>query len=109
MSDTTFQKEVLEALHNINGRFDTLEGRFDTLEGRFDTLEWKVDSLASELHEFKENQEQYNQHMEQKTDALWLLSNQAFTAISDVQKKSSDIHQEVIAPWKRRQSSAASL
>ena len=38
-------KEILEILKTINGRFDGLEGRFDKLEGRFDTLENKVNKL----------------------------------------------------------------
>jgi hypothetical protein len=50
---------------------------------------------------------------EKKTDTLWSLSNQLFSAISDVQKKMGDmekyiddIHQETISPWKRRKTQA---
>lgn len=42
--------------------------------------------------------------MEEKTDALWVLSNQAFSAIADLSRKTDDMHQEVVSPWKRRQS-----
>lgn len=92
MSEQDFQQQVLQALSTLNS---------------------KVDTITSDLHEFKENQEQYNQHMEKKTDTLWSLSNQSFSAISDVQKKMGDmekyvddIHQETISPWKRRKTQA---
>jgi hypothetical protein len=107
MSDTHFQQQVITELQKLNGRFDTLEWRFDTLEWRFDTLGGKVDSLTSELHEFKESQQRYNERMEDKTDALWTLSNQAFSAIADLSHKTDDMHQEVVSPWKRRQSKIA--
>lgn len=104
MSDTQFQQQVLLELQKLNGKFDTLESKFDTLEGKFDTLNGKVDWIASELHEFKESQQRYNERMEEKTDALWSLSNQAFSAIADLTRKTDDMHQEVVSPWKRRQS-----
>jgi predicted nucleic acid-binding Zn-ribbon protein len=99
MSEQDFQQQVLTELQKLNGKIDTLEG--------------KVDTIASDLHEFKENQEQFNQHLKKKTDTLWSLSNQSFSAISDVQKKMGDmgkyvddIHQETISPWKRRKTQA---
>jgi hypothetical protein len=96
MSEQDFQTQVLAALSSLNGRFDTLEGKFDTLEGKFDTLEGKfdtlegkVDILTTEFQTFRDNQEQFN-------NAIWSLNTQAFNAIND-------IHQETVAPWKRRQ------
>ena len=92
MSESDFQQQVLTALSTLNS---------------------KVDTITSDLHEFKESQDQFNQHMDKKTDTLWSLSNQSFSAISDVQKKMGDmekyvddIHQETISPWKRRKTQA---
>jgi len=89
MLEPVFQQLVISEVQKLNGRFDTLEG--------------KVDAVTSELREFKESQQQYNERMEEKTNALWDLSNQAFSAIADMSRKADDIHQEAVSPWKRRQ------
>ena len=38
-------KEILEILKTINGRFDGIEGRFDKIEGNFDKLEGRFDKI----------------------------------------------------------------
>ena len=118
MTDTEFQKIVLEKLSSLEGKIEHLEGKVDSLDTRMDSLEvgqtgisTRMDSLEvwqksihEELTTFKTNQEDYN-------TAMWNLSNQAFEHISDLQHRATttesqlhDIHREVVAPWKARKS-----
>ena len=103
MTDTQFQQQVLQALSLIQTDVGTLKTDVGVLKTDVGVLKTDVSTLASEFHDFKDAQQQYNERMEEKTDALWSLSNQAFTAIADMSRKSDYIHQEVVSPWKRRQ------
>ena len=50
-------KEILDILKTINGRFDGIEGKFDKLEGRFDKLEGRFDKLENKVNKLEEGQE----------------------------------------------------
>ncbi len=45
MEDKITNKQILEKIIGIEGRFDGLEGRFDGLENRFSGIESQVDRL----------------------------------------------------------------
>ena len=47
------EEKILQAIKDLNNRFDTLENKFDSLEDRFDTLENKFDSLENRFDYLK--------------------------------------------------------
>ncbi len=97
MTDTEFQKVILEKL-------TSLEWRFDWLESKVDAINSKLDSVSDELTEFKSNQEafnqnqlEFNQNQVEFNNAIWNMSTQSFQAINEVRN-------EVLPPWKARKS-----
>jgi chromosome segregation ATPase len=67
--------ELTQSVKTIENRLDRMDERFNSMDERFNSMDERFDDL------------------DQKTDALWTLSNQSFSAISEIRN-------EVNPPWK---------
>ena len=70
-------KEVLEILKTINGRFDGLEGKFDNLEKKVDKLEdgqekilARLDKVECRLDNLENGQKQIKAKLDDMTDDM---------------------------------------
>lgn len=84
-------KEILELLKNITGRFDSLEKRFDNLESRFDNLENKVDKLDSRLDKVDIRLENLENGQKQLKDKLDDMSKDMIIELSNIASKVSGV------------------
>lgn len=103
-------KEILDILKVINGKFDNLESRFDNLESRFDGLEGRFDRLEKKVDKLEEGQEQIvlrldkvevglsnlEKGQEELKSKLDYLSEDMTRELSNVAAKVSDIEEVAI-------------
>lgn len=90
------EKEILEILKTINGRFDGLEGRFDRLEGRFDDIEKKVDKLEEGQEKIVDRLDNLESGQKQIKDKLDDMSEDITRELSNIASKVSGVDEITI-------------
>lgn len=84
-----FEDQVLQALREIKTDVSELKTDVSELTQSVKTIENRLDGMDERFNSMDERFDD----LDQKTDALWTLSNQSFSAISEIRN-------EVNPPWK---------
>jgi len=71
------EEKILQAIKDLNSRFDSLENRFDSLENRFDSLEDKFDSLENRFDSLGNRFDYLKSQVKENTEILKALEHSA--------------------------------